>query len=85
MKKGIIIGGLVLVIGGVSYFLYMKEKKKEQGLIAENQPVIQTTTGVNQEVRQTPTTREESSRIGSRQEQARLRALNLASSNLNPF
>ena len=85
MKKGIIIGGVVLAIGGVSYFLYMKEKKKEQGLIAENQPEIKTTTDVIEEVRQTSTARQESATLGSRQAQAKLRALNFESLNLNPI
>ena len=44
MKKVLIIGGGILTLGGVAYFLYMNKKKKDQEISVSNQDTTEANT-----------------------------------------
>jgi outer membrane autotransporter protein len=54
MKKEIIIGGVVVAVGAVAYFLYTKQKKKEEGLVVGSQLSSPTTEPIPTVNPQTP-------------------------------
>jgi hypothetical protein len=54
MKKEIIIGGVVVAVGAVAYFLYTKQKKKEEGLVIGGQLASPTTEPITTVNPQTP-------------------------------
>jgi hypothetical protein len=56
MKKGLLIGGGVVAIGAVAYFLYIKQKKKEEGLVVGSQLVSGTIEAIPQAIPQATAT-----------------------------